>query len=250
MRNPIANASFFLFLLFFLVGCASTDKIDTNTAEGAFALAQKYEKDERFEEAITYYSEVKNKYPYSRLATDAELKIGDVEFARENFVEAEGAYKLFREFHPDHPQTDYVIFRLGSSVYKQLPATTDRDLTLAASAIEHFENLMTNYPQSTHVPAARDLLTKTKKMLADKTNYIAEFYFIREKWESALGRYEDLLHNHPNTDYEAKALFGASVSAYKMKDMDKAKGYFKRLLADYPNSTELAKARKEFADGF
>lgn len=249
MRLTVYSLFYALFFML-LLGCSSADKINTNTAEGSYALAQKYEKDERYEEAINLYTDVKNKYPYSSLAVDSELKIGDVEYERENFVEAETAYKLFKEFHPDHSRMDYVTFRLGASVYKQLPATIDRDLSLATSAIDHFENLISNYPKSPHIAEAKDLLNKTKKMLADKTNYIAEFYFIREKWESSLGRYEDLLRNHPNTGYEAKALLRAAVSAYKLKDVDKAKTYFKRLLAEYPESTELAAARKEFADGF
>ena len=121
--------------------CSSTDKIDTATAEGAFKLAEKYEKDERYDEAITYYSDVKNKFPYSSLATAAELKIADIEFQRENFPEAESAYKVFREFHPTHEKSDYVIYRLGLSIFNQLPPTTDRDLSLAAVAIENFDTV-------------------------------------------------------------------------------------------------------------
>ena len=235
-----------LFLI--LVGCSSADKIDANTAEGAYALAQRYEKDERFEEAITYYAEVKNKFPYSRFAVDAELKIADVEFQRENYVEAEAAYKIFREFHPDHSRMDYVLFRLGMSVYHQLPPTIDRDLSLAATSIDHFSTLVRIYPQSPHTPESLKQIDKVKKMLAEKAKYVADFYFIREKWESALGRYEELLQNH--SGFEAQALYGATLSAYNNKELDKAKKYFKRLLAEHPNSTELASARKELADGF
>src|SRR5688500_18813632 len=101
MSNRILLSGFAA-ILFTLTACSSADKIDTNTPEGAFQLAERYEKDERYEEAITYFSEVKNKHPYSRFATSAELRIADIEFKRENFIEAESAYKLFKELHPDH----------------------------------------------------------------------------------------------------------------------------------------------------
>jgi outer membrane protein assembly factor BamD len=242
----------FLFLaaLSILVSCSSSDKIDTATAEGAFKLAEKYEKDERFDEAITYYSDVKNKFPYSSLATAAELKIADIEFQRENFPEAESAYKVFREFHPTHEKSDYVIFRLGLSVFNQLPPTTDRDLSLATVAIENFDTVINSYSTSPYVKDAQAKKREAQQMLADKEYYIANFYFIREKWESSLGRFEDLLRNHAKFGFDERALYGATISAYRMKDMDKAKTYFKRLLADYPNSKELALARKELADGF
>jgi outer membrane protein assembly factor BamD len=230
--------------------CSSSDKIDTATAEGAFKLAEKYENDERYDEAITYYSDVKNKFPYNSLATAAELKIADIEFKRENFPEAESAYKVFREFHPSHEKSDYVIFRLGLSIFNQLPPTTDRDLSLAAVAIENFDTVINSYPTSAFVKDAQEKKRAAQQMLADKEYYIANFYFIREKWESSLGRFEDLLRSHAKFGYDEKALYGATLSAYRMKEMDKAKTYFKRLLADFPNSKELAEARKELADGF
>lgn len=246
-RDPLFVSALALSLL---VSCSSADKIDTNSAEGAFQLAQKYEKDERFEEAITYFAEVKNKYPYSHLAVEAELKIADIEFSRENYAEAESAYKIFREFHPTHTRIDYVTFRLGMSVLNQLPPTIDRDLTLAHTAIEHFDQVISKFPSSEFLAPATESKKKALQMLADKAYYVAHFYHVREKWPSALGRYEDLLRNHPRLGYDAKALYGATFSAYKMKDMDKAKLYFKRLLAEHPQSKELELARKELADGF
>lgn len=249
MSQPVLLTKLFVVSLLIL-GCSSSDKIDTNTAEGAYKLAQKYEKDERYEEAITYYSEVKNKYPYSNFATESELRIADIEFVRENYVEAETAYKLFKEFHPTHLQSDYVTFRLGLSVFHQLPATIDRDLALAQVAIDHFSSVINSYSKSKYVAEATQYRTKSQQMLADKAHYIAEFYFIREKWESSLGRYEELIKNFPGRGYEARALYGATLSAYKFKDLDKAKSYFKQLLAEHPDSAELARARNELSDGF
>jgi outer membrane protein assembly factor BamD len=241
---------FYIFSLILIMGCASTDSLDTSTAEGAFEYAQKLEKDERFEESINYYSEVKNKHPYSRFAIESEMKIANIEYARENFVESETAYKLFREFHPDHAQIDFVILRLGLSVFNQLPSTIDRDLSVALLSLEYFNELLSRYPQSSYVSEAKSNIKKLEKMLADKELYIAEYYFKRSKWQSALGRFEDLMRNHPNKGHDLRALYGATISSYRMKDIDKSKSYFKRLLQDYPNSTELADARKELADGF
>jgi outer membrane protein assembly factor BamD len=232
------------------VGCSSSEKINTDTAEGAFKLAEKYEKDERYEESIQYFSEVKNKHPYSRLAIDAELKIADIEYIRENYVEAETAYKVFKDLHPDHSKIDYVTYRLAMSFFKQLPDTTDRDLGLATNAILYFDEVISSHPKSEHVKAAIENKDKARKMLADKDAYVARFYYKREAWGSALGRYEDLMKNHVGTGYEKEALVGATLSAYKAKEMDKAKSYFKQLLAQYPNTPELESTRKELADGF
>src|SRR5258708_1670449 len=89
-----------------LAGCSSTPEFDTSTPEGAYKLAEKYEKDERFEEAITQYTQVKNKHPYSKLATEAELRIAEIHFKREEYVESQNSYQVFKEMHPSHPQID------------------------------------------------------------------------------------------------------------------------------------------------
>lgn len=244
------NAFFIILFGASILGCSSAGKFNTDTAEGAFAQAEKYRKDERFDEAITYYSEVKNKHPYNSLATESELKIADIEFERENYLEAETAYKIFLDFHPDHAQIPYVTYRLGLSVTKQLPSTIDRDLVLANRAIEYFDKIITTYNKSEYAKSAVDEKLKARQMLADKDLYIAEYYFIREIWLSALGRYEDVIKKHPGLGHDSKALYGASLSAYRLKDLDKAKLYFKRLLSEHPESKELAAARKEMADGF
>jgi outer membrane protein assembly factor BamD (BamD/ComL family) len=52
-----------LIFVFFMAACSSDDVYDTNSAEGAFKSAEKYEKDERYEEAITRFRDVLNKHP-------------------------------------------------------------------------------------------------------------------------------------------------------------------------------------------
>lgn len=228
-----------------LVGCSSAQTIDTSTPEGAFKLAEKFEKDERYEEAIAEYTQVKNKHPYSKLATESELRIADIHFKRDEFVEAQNAYQVFKEMHPSHPMADFVTYRLGLSFYNQLPPTIDRDLSVAERAILYFDEVVQSYPKSQYVKDARDYKEKALTMLAEKENYIGHFYFIREHFESALGRYESLLDKYPGFGLDAKALYGAAVSAYKIKELNKAKNYYRKLVTDYKDSSEAQKARGE-----
>ena len=80
-------------------GCSTTETRDASTPEGAYQIAEDLAKDERYEEAIAKFQDIKNKFPYSRFATMAELKIADLHYDREAFVEAQSAYQLFKEFH-------------------------------------------------------------------------------------------------------------------------------------------------------
>lgn len=231
-----------------LFGCSSADKIDANTAEGAFEYGQRFEKDERYDEAIAQYMDVKNKHPYSKLALEAELRVADIHFKRESYIEAQSAYQLFKDFHPRNPKVDYVTFRLALSYFHQLPDTIDRDLSLAGKAILYFNEVIQSFPRSSYVEKAKEHRAECLKKLANKEFYIADFYFSRDMFDSALGRFEDLLAKYPELGFEPKALYGATVSSYKIKELKKARSYYKLLVSQHPNSSQAKKIKNELGN--
>ena len=56
---------------------------------------------------------IKNKFPYSNYATEAQLKIADVYYMQESYGEAAVAYEAFRDLHPKHEKVPYAMFRIG-----------------------------------------------------------------------------------------------------------------------------------------
>ena len=248
------NTAFAPFILTFkiallvlgMAACSTADKIDTSTPEGAYKLAEEFEKDERYEEAIQKFQDIKNKNPYSRFAALSELKIADLQFKRESYIEAQNAYQLFKDFHPKHEKIDYVTFRLAMSYFNQLPSTIDRDLTMADKAIQYFDEVVNSYPNSQYVLEAKQHRADCLKMKAEKELYIAHFYFIREKYDSALKRFEGVLNKYPGLGLEPRALYGAAVCSFETGEKDKAKQFFNSLESQYPGSDEAKKANGEF----
>lgn len=228
----------------FVSGCSTTEK-NSSEPDGAFAIAEEYDKGERYEEAIRRYTEVKNKFPYSNFATKAELAIADVYYKQESFAEAQVAYQMFKELHPTAPQADYVQFRIGMSYFNQLPSTIDRDLTLAEDAILNLSDFIKKYPNSSYLPEAKEKRTAAIKMLAEKEDYIADFYFKRKIFDSALTRYENLYQNYQGLGFDAKALSRAAIAAHKVGNADKAKKYRDLLAREFPGSNELKDVEKE-----
>ncbi|WP_374076761.1 outer membrane protein assembly factor BamD [Bdellovibrio bacteriovorus] len=227
-----------------LSGCSTTEK-NSNTPEGAFAIAEEYDQGERYEEAIRRYTEVKNKFPYSNFATKAELAIADVYYKQESYAEAQVSYQMFKELHPTVPNADYVQFRIGMSYFNQLPTTIDRDLTQANDAILNLSEVIKKYPNSVHVGEAKEKRSAAIKMLAEKEEYIADFYFKRKIFDSALSRYEGLYNNYRGLGLDAKALSRAAICAQKTGDTPKAKKYTEILAREFPGSSELKDAQKE-----
>lgn len=226
-----------------IVACASEEK-NSDTPEGAFAIAEDFAKDDRYEEAIRRFNDVKNKYPYSKFATMAELAVADTYFKQESYAEAQVSYQTFKELRPKHAQIDYVTYRLGLSFFEQLPDTEDRDLSLAQSSILYFDEVLSLYPNSTHAKDAAEKKTEALKKLGAKEMYIADFYFKRKVYGSALGRYEGLLRAYPNLGFDAAALSKAAQSAARSGELERARQLIARLKTQFPGTSELSAAEE------
>jgi len=244
MTSKISKLLFIFILLPAIYGCSTVEK-DPSTAEEAFKIAQDYEKADRYQVAIQRYTDVKNKFPYSSLATEAELAIADVHYKAEDYSDAQISYQNFRELHPKHPKSDYVVFRTGLSYFQQLPETIDRDLTLANDAIYNFNELIKKYPDSTYKAEAEEYRTKAYSMLTEKELYVADFYFKEKIFDSALLRYESALNKFNGFGYDSRILKGAIRSAQELKDSEKEKQYKDMLLSKYADSPEAQEIRSQ-----
>ncbi|MFX6218501.1 outer membrane protein assembly factor BamD, partial [Acinetobacter baumannii] len=73
-------------------------------AEKQYSEGERLLKKDRYVEAVERFRVLKSRYPYSKYAALATLRIGDVHFQEESYIEAAAAYKVFRELYPKHDQ--------------------------------------------------------------------------------------------------------------------------------------------------
>src|SRR5688500_17340735 len=73
--------------------------------------------------ASKYFSFIKSRFPYSKYAVLAELRLADAEFGAEQYLESIDSYRLFIKFHPTHEMVvnGYASFRIGEAFFRQLP---------------------------------------------------------------------------------------------------------------------------------
>jgi len=238
----------FLIFPFILVACSTLDDLDANTAEGAFQLAGRYEKAERFEEAIRRYSDVRTKFPYSKWAVEAQLKIADIEYTREYFEEAATAYQIFREMNPRYNKIEYVIYRTAMSFYNQLPEIISRDLSASSEALRYFREYLEKFPTGSWAEDIKKYQQITYKKLANKEMYIGNYYYKQKKFLSALGRYQAVARNYSFLDVSKEAGIKAVRSALKLKYVDVAQEFLDFLKRKFPDSKELQQAKEEGAE--
>lgn len=216
---------FQIFILILITSCASDKPKGQTEAEVLYKEAKALMEDERFILATEKLNQLKNKYPYSFYATPSELLQADILFKQENFAESAAAYLLFRDFHPKHKEIPYVIYKIAESYFNQIPDTFDRDLQGAMESIKYYTELMERYSTSEYVKDANTKIAKCNKMLLDKEQYIADFYFKTEVYQAARWRYLDILENFKDKKLRKHSMVRVVESSKLMKDYEKCIAY-------------------------
>ncbi len=194
-------------VLLLVVSCASEKPDGKTEAEVLYKEASALIKDERFLLATEKLNLIRSQYPYSFYATPAELMLAEVLFKQESYVESAAAFILFRDLHPKHKRSDYVVFMIAESFYKQIPDTFDRDLAPAVEAIKYYKEFQSKYPNSKFGKDAKKKIAECNSMIEDKEKYIADFYFKTEVYDAARWRYLDIIKN-----FTDKKLYSHSAS--------------------------------------
>jgi outer membrane protein assembly factor BamD len=185
-----------IFLLIFVLACATERPSGKTEAEVLYKEAKQYMKDGHYLAATERLNLIRSKYPYSFYATHAELLYADILFEQDNYMEAGAAYLLFRNIHPKHEKLGYVTFRIAESFYRQLPGSYDRDLTPAHEAIKYYNELLNSFSDTEYVKEAQKRIDECKKLVWRKERYIADFYYKTGVFDSARFRYLDILKTY------------------------------------------------------
>lgn len=219
----------FISLLILLISACSTDAPKGKTqAEILFKEAEELMKADRFILATEKLNEIKTQHPYSFYATPAELLQADILFLQENYIEAAAAYLLFRDFHPRHEKIPYVVFKIAESYYKQIPDTIDRDLEPAMESIKYYEEILQKYPTSSYRKTAEKRIRAAKKMLREKDQYIADFYFRTKEFGAARYWYLDMIQNHKNKKTLNHAMLRTILATSELKEWEECLDYIEK----------------------
>ena len=195
----------FLLLIFLFSGCSFfAGKKELPADELAEKGMEAFDKGD-YSQSIEYFENLKDWYPFNRLAILAELKIADAYFNEDMFDDAISGYEEFENMHPNNEAVPYCIYRTGMSYYKQLD-TVDRDQTMAKKALETFDRLIDAYPESEYAKKAEVYRKKSLKSLANHELYVAKFYMKQDQYEAALKRFEGIIKTFPDVGMHNEAL--------------------------------------------
>jgi outer membrane protein assembly factor BamD len=159
----------------------------------------------RYEEAKEAFQKLKDRYPYSKYAITAELRMADSMYEKEDYDEAYEAYDEFERLHPKNPEIPYVIYQKGMCQFRQVK-TIDREQSHTQKAKEEFERLIGRFPRDEYAQKARKNLRHCMIFLADYEMYVANYYYKKGKYRAALARYTHLVETFQDMGQYSQAL--------------------------------------------
>jgi outer membrane protein assembly factor BamD len=200
--KPVLTSMVIGWVLFSFIGCglfkSETAKELERTPESLLSEGLEAYQRKRYERAIESFQKLKDRFPYNQYAIVAELKLADSYFLNGDYELAATAYKEFEKLHPANEIIPYVVFQLAMCYFKQMPSI-DRDQSYANRSAQEFERMIKTFPKSEYVSQAQANLITARKNLASHEFYIGEFYFKGQNYEAALGRFESILRQFPDT---------------------------------------------------
>jgi outer membrane protein assembly factor BamD len=191
--------------LLLVCACAGRQLKPDMTAEEIYQAAQAEVEKRDYDEAQKLFDRIRDEYPFSKFAVEAELLAADSAFRQEKWEEAAASYRSFEELHPTHPSVAYAIYRRGLAQMK-LASPDDRDQTATRKALEAFQKLLNAYPGSEYASEARLKLEEARFSLAAHELYVAQYYARKKEYDAALARLRDLVRDYPDTPHRDEAL--------------------------------------------
>ena len=206
--------------------------------------------------ASKYFGFIKSRFPYSKYAVLAELRLADAEFGAEQYLEAIDSYRLFIKFHPTHEMVanGYASFRIGEAYYKQLPGDFwlfppgyEKDQSSTEDAATELKSFLDKYPDSPYRDKAKDILKTVGKKLADHEWYVARYYWDRGKPMGTVLRLRRLLEQYRGVGYDVEALWLLGRAYVAVEMPDRARSTWTELVEKFPSSGRAGEARSALA---
>ena len=189
-----------------------------DTVQEIYELAKDSMQEKKYKTAIKYYTKIKDNYPFSPYALEAELAVGDAYFLLEQYSEASEAYQEFESLHPRHESIPYVLYQIGLSEFKTF-YSIDRPTTMVGKALEYFKRVQESYPESEYAIKAAQQITECRKIMAEHEMFVGDMYWQMKKYGSARDRYLYIINNYQDiTELKDHAQKKAEAAYYMEKE--------------------------------
>ncbi|MGH9318098.1 MAG: outer membrane protein assembly factor BamD [Thermoanaerobaculia bacterium] len=243
-------------LVFAIGGCAGTKKPDKLTQEllsqpkeMLFEKGKTLIEKKKYEEGRKYLNFVFETYPNDPLGRQALLMVADSYFRQggtRGYTEARFRYRDYLNRYPGSPQRDYARYQFAVCSDKE-HAGADRDQTSTREALEQYQALIREFPDSSYVTPARERIRRLVDVLAEHDFGIGVFYMRKGAPAAALGRFTAVEEAYPEFKGRDRLFFYSAETLGRLGRQDEASRYYQRVIEEFPESPFARRARQKVA---
>jgi len=202
------------------------------------------EEDKTFQ-AKAVFQELIYTAPGSAIIDSVHYGLAETHFAEKSYYLALSEYSTIVRSFPRSPLVDRAAFKVGLCHWEQSNGFK-LDQTETHEAREVFRAFLLDYPGSGIVDEVVTYLQMAEDKLARKLIYQGETYLklgTERDLESAIIAYQEALTEWPGSSHLDLALWGLGEVYYRQGRHDDARAAFGALVANFPDSIRLKKAR-------
>jgi outer membrane protein assembly factor BamD len=139
------------------------------------------------------------------------MKRAESYFEKERYPEAIVEYKHFLDLHRGHVLAPYAQYKIALTHFKRFK-TVDRDPEPVEESLAAFEKLLSDYPNNRYEAEAHDKIKTCHERLAAHHLLVGKFYYKRESYLAAAGRYEKVIMSFPEIPAAADAKYQLAMT--------------------------------------
>lgn len=151
------------------------------------------------------YQKIVNAGPYSDVAPQAQMKIGETREKQKDYVLAAKAYEVAVDRYNDRPKLAADAFYRAGLAYEKQALKAEYDQSTAGKAIATFNDFATLYPDDPRAAKTQKIIATLKNEQARGSYEIARFYERYQRWGGALVYYNEVLLLDSESTYATEA---------------------------------------------
>jgi len=202
-----------------LTGCAATEEVDPTegwTADQLYEAAKDEMDSGRYTDAVGYLEKLDARYPFGKLAQQAQLDIAYSHFKDDERGLALISIDRFVKRYPNHSKLDYIYYLKGLINFNERTSLlsffdkrdlSERDLRAARESFDAFRTVVTRFPTSKYATDSRQRMTYLVNAIAAGEVSVARFYFERGAYMAAANRAQEVVREYQRVPAVEQALY-------------------------------------------
>lgn len=203
--------------------------------------------------AIKLYETLESRYPYGRIAQQAQLEVAYAHYKNDEPASAIAAADRFIKLYPNHANVDYAYYIKGLANFNEgwgmlgfllkgpfKQDMSERDPKASYESFEVFKELVARFPESKYAADSRQRMAYLLNLLAMGEIHTARYYMKRKAYIAAANRAQNAVKEYPPTPATEEALY-IMIRAYEALEMYDLRDDAERVMRiNFPNSIFLA----------